>query len=156
MYPDLIWMMYVDKSLMQRKAKISSFQSSMAKTYFSLGNLSAFFKVTYSGQKLNYKDHVSGAHLQLPGMALWETACVCAQLSCPCPEPAQLYATTAPCAKQKQVVDTHPSVYMGTVRSSLPATSASLTHKLWQTGKHSPMQYPTVGGFPLPSTQWWL
>lgn len=154
MYPDFIWVMYVEKSLMQRKAKISSFQSSVAKTYFSLGDL-GYFKVMYSGQKLNYKDRISATHLQLPGVALWKTACVC-QLSCPCPEPAQPYATAAPCAKQEQAVDTHPPVHMGTVQSSLPATSASLTHKLWQTRKHSPMQYPTVRGSPLPSTQWWL
>lgn len=112
LYTDLIWIMYVGKYLVQRKAKISSFQSSVAKTYFSLGDLGAFFKVTYSRQKLKYKDHVSAAHLRLPGMALWETACVC-QLSCPGPEPAQLYAATAPCAKQKQVVDTHPPVPWG-------------------------------------------
>lgn len=109
--------------------------------YFSLGNPGVFFKVMNSGQKLNYKDHVSPTHLQLPSMAFWETAHEC-QLSCPCPQPAWLYVTTVPCAKQNQAVDTHPPVHTGHVRSSLPTTSV-LT--LWQMRKHSATQHPTVG-----------
>lgn len=146
MYPDFTWIMYGDKSLMQRKAKISPFQSSVTKTYFSLGDLSAFFKVTYSGQKLNYKDHISSAHLQLPGA--WLFGRQPGYASCPAPALSQHN-----CMQQQQAVDTHPPVHKGTARSFLLTTLASLTHKLWQMRKHSPMQYPTVGESPLPSMQ---
>lgn len=135
--------MYVDKSLMQRKAKISPFQSSVTKTYFSLGDLSAFFKVTYSGQKLNYKDYISSAHLQLPGMALWETAWVC-HLSCPSPEPAQLYATTAGCGHP-------PSSAQGDYTILSPHNPGFSDTQI--VADEEAQSHPTVGESPLPSMQ---
>lgn len=113
----------------------------MAKTHFSLGDLGTFFKVTYSGQKLNNKDSVPSPWHGSLGYSL----CV-SQLSCPCPEPAGLSKIAVPCAQQKQVVGTHSPEHSGTMGSSLPTASASLSPRLWQTRKHGPTQYPTVGG----------
>lgn len=109
----------------------------MAEIFFTWWSC-AFFKVTYSGQKLNYKDSLPSPWHGSVGYSL----CVC-QLSCP--KPAQLHKIAVPCAKQKQVVDTHPPEHSGPVWSSLPTTLASLTPKLWQTRQHGSIQYPTVG-----------
>lgn len=131
--------MHVDKSLIQKKAKFYLSELRGWNTFFTWWSC-AFFKVTYSGQKLNYKDSLPSPWYGSVGYSL----CVC-QLSCPYPEPAQLCKIVVPCAKQKQVVETHPPEHSGTVWFSFPTTSGSLTPRLWQTRQHSPMQYPTVG-----------
>lgn len=134
--------MHVDKSLIQKKAKFYLSELRGWNTFFTWWSC-AFFKVTYSGQKLNYKDSLPSPWHGSVGYSLR----VC-QLSCPCPEPAQLCKIAVPCAKQKQVVETHPPEHSGTVWFSFPTTSASLTPRLWQTRQHSPMQYPAGGVLP--------
>lgn len=131
--------MSVAKFLMQRKAPYRV----LWLRHFSLGDFRAFLKVTFSGQKLNYKDHISATPLQLPAR-LFGRQPACA--SCPAHAPRQRH-----CMQQQRVCQAEAgcghsrSAHAGAVWSTLPATSAALTHKLWQARKRSSMQYQQWG-----------